>query len=62
MNCIKFTFPNISGPAVRKGLTNRNPVTGNKKVEKKKEQKVSGERRVPFFYNHKIRAPRYEFF
>ena len=61
---LKFTFSNLQIPNVKKYLSDRAATGRDHKrneadLNKDKEGK---EKKLPLFYEHKIRAPKYEFF
>ena len=60
---VRFVFSNIRSPELRKNLPNRGQgAISNKKGEKIDKEGVADRKKNPLFYQHKIRAPKYEYY
>lgn len=60
---LKFVFSNIISSEVKKSLPNQSQdIIGNKKIEKIGKAEIPKAGKIPLFYQHKIRVPKYEYF
>jgi hypothetical protein len=60
---LKFKFPHLLPPALKKKLPVQNEDSISVKGEERRDDdKKSQDKEIPLFYSHKIRAASFEFF